>query len=346
MQYNGTNIKFVQDIAVKNQLVESLENLYNVHQKYDFIGYKYATTSNDNIVNILRTFNRLGNYENQFDKDICNFSYQEYKEMLAGFNIGYSSFSAIKTLVKTYLKWCRYYDLCDNNQISTFDQITKDVVPYKNQIVRYYVKDFNDLKEYIETCIKNMILVKSEYDILCHRAKIAMYLAWIGIKADHAVRITLKDFDEINKRIFVRDTNSYVELSKFEPILVDELVHYKMLAESNSDQLYLFYDETNTKDPSSYLKNIVSVLFGNNEKVVNKGNKRLSYTRVYLSGIFSRATQYADKVNLKDLETMGELFQEDYSGKSGYSAMYRRYRDFMSYCEIMYPEIYKIIKFK
>lgn len=72
----------------------------------------------------------------------------------------------------------------------------------------------------------------------------------------------------------------------------------------------------------------------------------MSYTRAYLSGIFSRAAQYADKINLKDLETMGELFQEDYSGKSGYSAMYRRYRDFMSYCEIMYPETYKIVKFK
>lgn len=318
---------------------------YNPQQKIDFLNYRYAGNSKDAKRNIIFIFQRLSIFEKDKNKDLCEFSRNDYKEMFSSMNLGYASFTSNKSIIKSYLKWCRYHNLCDNDQLMALEEIQISQLSIAGVIEKNYFRNFEELSNTIDEQLSKYREQKSSnIDITLDIIRVVLYLAWLGIELDDTIQIKKTDVDEARKQIYIASKSAYINidfdyLTAFERIIAFKNYNDNSLHETG----FLIRTTFKPKDIKSYLKNLISRYLGNNQLSDIIIGKKVSYSKVYWSGVFLRATRYYKQISIKNPELMGELFQEDYSGENGYIAMYKRYRDFMSYCEVMYPEVYRII---
>ena len=320
-------------------------DIYNLNTKIEFLSDKYNYSSDDAKRNVINLFNQFGRVENKKNKDLYTFTENDFKDLFQTTILSYSTFNAIKSIVKSYLKWCVYKNLCEDEQMRMLEQIQSDHLSKKDQIRRYYFKDFYDLNNVINY---KAGLLKENLELNLETAKIALYLAWMGVTIHDAVKIRRMDIDSNNKRIYIQSSNKHVKFDINTGGIFLEILSYSQI-EWNGEKLgeddYILRTVESSGDIVSAIRNLISFYFGANKRNgIDDNDRVINYQRVYFSGLFYRATAHYDKISMKNIELMSEIFDADASTASGYNLIYRRYRDFLSYCEYFYPEIYKSVK--
>jgi len=108
--------------------------LFNEDQKNRFLNEKYPNESTRTTnTSILRS---VGRFENDKNKDLCKFSYEEVKELLIGMKKkSVKSLGVAYTIIMQYLDWCLFNNYSSMNVLKLVDK-KEDLPKYVHQVAQ------------------------------------------------------------------------------------------------------------------------------------------------------------------------------------------------------------------
>lgn len=333
----------VEQIIIENNI--DIAVIRNKERKIKFIEDVYSNSVEKTLIAIVRKFKQYGTLEEKFNKDLIEFSLQEFIVLFETFPWTYSSFIGNKSIIKSYLDWARDNSLISNQICRTFESIDYNKPSHRKMYEKYYFKDFQELQYTIEQYRQKC---KAQSSKLKFRlVEIIMHLAWTGIEMKDVVQLKINDIDRERRLIYVNRTNRYLSVEK---IILDNLFDYFLLKEYNSED-YVGTDyvirtaEISKFESSSYLSSLISRFIGDNEYNADDNLKSMTYQKVYFSGIFYRArlNEIAyGKIDRKDIERINEVFLENFTEYDPATAVAisKKFIDYTDYLKYMYREEY------
>lgn len=289
--------------------------MYNEDLKLKFI---------NDITNVEKTaytykayFNALEPFENKWGSDICTRSKEEVTEALESIT-GIKNTTNISTtlFLKRYVKWCiknnveGASDELLDIRLSGNSKMTTQMVSSPLQMHKYLCDVFSDdPNPTIDDVYKGFF-----------------WLAFFGLRLEEALLVKTSDVD-IDKRIIVyRDGEKTVDIypkavHTFENLLSSHMIYRKedykesvRIRERASGDLLLRGIKKSSWEPRQ-IQNVTS------DKVrvayaSGKTNKKLSYERAYLSGIFCRAYEIEEAYGVVDFTDIAvdEFTSVEYNG--------------------------------
>lgn len=243
--------------------------MYNNIIKEDYLR-KISQSSEYMLRNL---FNKLEPYEENKDKDICNFIEDEILEFLNGL---YSSSSvtllSYVSLLRSYTQWC-----CDNNinvdHINHFDMITIDMV--SDCVNKMVIKAKYITLEELNSLVEDIVNV-------CDKALImALFYGICGENCVELTNITLNDIDIATQKITLCTGRTVVVPRKLCYLLSQSCSTYDYILTSTSsfDALPL------SQDDETSFKRRANARFTTQEKAKLRVVSRLSKLRDYTGSI-------------------------------------------------------------
>ena len=341
----------VEQLIIENNV--NVSDMYNKERKLTFIEETQMNANDTCTLSIIRKFNQFGKIENLIrdelnnkGKDLAEFNRENFKEFFGYFAWAKNSFSAAKSLIMSYLRWCCDKQITDNNVCSVLEDINYSIISHKAMFNKYYFRNLSELQETIENYRKKY--ASDSANLNFHIAEIAILLAWSGIKLKDVFELQEKDIDTQKGIVYIKSKKHYVIL---EPYVLQTIVNYihsdEYIRDGDDNISRLIRPVRSTKISSAYLSVLVSRYFGDNKfNGLNELNgKIINYNKVYWSGIYSRARLkigYED-FDVLDTQRMCEIFQEDYTKqKNPLTNIYLRKNEYRNYLEYMFgEELYK-----
>lgn len=148
-----------------------------------------------------RVLQRFGKYEDEFNKDVYNFSMEELDTMLYGLQIGSSADAGrIGSILKKYLTYAHSKNL--GNLSLNFQSFFN-----KKQLDKYVWKNREEKKIFSLEQVKDI-----ESHIINIRDKVALWLFWLGIRGDkNSEIIMLKKSDVDLEKGFITTNQKIIE---------------------------------------------------------------------------------------------------------------------------------------
>lgn len=340
----ANNLNRVEKLVLLGDL--NVSTMYNKDRKLQFIQDNFGLEgmTDTYIKYYIKIFNQLGKAEHEYNTDMFDFGITDFINLFEYFKWGSNSISNKKSLIKSYLNWGFDNKLISIDVIRNLERVNNDSISKRDVFEQYYFKDFDSLKQALDKKVSDLKLVDNEQlDI----AKIAVYLAWFGIKSEEICEIKKEDINEKHSQIYVSSRNLYIDIPKdimFEIVSYRDSSGYMTNFKNNNnvfsgyaDSLILMRSIQHAKLEYTYLSTKISKYFGNNDSIDDGTDKIITYQKVYLSGLFYRAHEY-EKENKSfkssDTEVMSEVFQKKFKSVSASSTMKTQYEN---YCEHFFP---------
>lgn len=263
--------------------------MYNEEMKQRFIESEIKTESRKKIAN--ECFTATQKYEEQLDADICTFSLDDLNLVLSQIiGVRRSSEATRMTVLKLYTKWCMSI-----NYPNVSDAILHAVPDTTERFATQYVSGPQHLKS-----ILNAAFGSDESDSVDCIYKGFFWLGFIGVPEDVVTNVSIYDVDLSNHVIA---HNNGVTTDEY-PICNEAFPVIKKLAEMNSFEVIhpLYPDKRSfrprynstqllrglSKDKS--LRDLKRLSFDKMKECEHPLLKkyRISYNRVYISGVFYR----------------------------------------------------------
>jgi hypothetical protein len=336
----------VEELVIQNNI--NVSDMKNKERKLQFIEATYPNAKDHSVIPIIRKFNQYGKIETEFEKDLMEFSMQDFIKFFEMFPWTYSSFMGNKSIIKGYLDWGRDNELTSNFVCRTLESIDYSKPSHRKMFEKYYFKNFQDLQDTIEfykaKCKRNSSKLKFA---LC---EIIIHLAWSGIELQDILSLKITDMNRNTKQVYIERLDKYVTLDS---MIFSNMFFYVTLKEDDTEE-YVESDRIiRTKDigelSSSYVASLLSRMMGNNESNVDIEDisdnepKVINYQKVYYSGLYYRAMldeKVHGQIYRANIERLNELFNENFieGDDSSSVAISKRLIDYTDYLKYMYRE--------
>ena len=334
----------VEQLIISQNL--NTNNMYNKERKLKFIQDIYGNyndVTDDIIISMVRLFNQFGKYEEQVSdrgKDLFDMNTSDFIKFFEYFHWNGNSVLQKKSFIKSYLTWGYNNSLIGIQSIRELEEVKNDNVS-KNSVFGNYFKTFTDLQKTLELILlRKNASYNAENEIKLMTVKLAVYLAWFGIKLRDICEIKKDQVNEKHSQIYIESENIYINIPADvmqEIIKYRDINDYKVEEETGqalkeSDMLMISI--RNTKLTSTYISTLISKMLNNEEN----DYKQFSYQKIYWSGIYSRAHIYEQehgRFKAGDTVVLRKVFGESYNNVSRASMRLSDYRD---YCKYFYPK--------
>ena len=318
-------------------------NMYNKERKLQFIQDIYGNyndVSDDTIMSMVRLFNQFGQCENLFGKDLFDMNTSEFIKFFEYFKWSGNSVLQKKSFIKSYLTWGYNNNLIEIQVIREIEEVKNDNVSKRNVFGNYF-KTFTDLQNTLNLILsRKNITYNAENEIQFMTVKVAIYLAWFGVKLKDICEIKKDQVNEKHNQIYIESEDVYINIPDdvmHEIIKYRDINQYKVEEKTGqvlkeSDMLMI--SVRNTKLVSTYISTLISKTLNGEEN----DYKQFSYQKIYWSGMYSRAHIYEqehDKFKAGDTDVLRKVFGESYNSVSRASMRLSDYRD---YCRYFYPK--------
>lgn len=338
----------VEELVIQNNI--NVSDMKNKERKLQFIETSYPNVAARSVIPIIRKFNQYGKVENEFDKDLMEFTMQDFIKFFEMFSWTYSSFMGNKSIIKSYLDWSRDNNLTSNFVCRTLESIDYSKPSHRKMYEKYYFKNFQELQETIEfyraKCKKESSRSKFA---LC---EIIIHLAWSGIELQDILNLKITDMDKDKKQVYIERLDSSVTLDS---MIFNNMFFYTTIKEDNAED-YVESDRViRTKDigelSPSYVASLLSRMMGDNntntdiEDISNNEPKAINYQKVFYSGLYYRAMldeKTNGDIDRRDISRLNRLFKEKFTeyNNSTAVAISKRLIDYIDYLKYMYREEY------
>ena len=331
----------VEQLIINQDL--NTNNMYNKERKLQFIQDIYGNyndVTDDTIMSMIRLFNQFGLCETLFGKDLFDMNTSEFIKFFEYFKWNGNSVLQKKSFVKSYLTWGYNNNLIDIQVIRELEEVKNDNVSKKDVFGNYF-KTFTDLQNTLNLIISRKDVIKSEsLNLQIMTVKIAIYLAWFGIKLKDICEIRKDQVNEKHNQIYIESENSYVNIPED---IMQEIIEYRDLEghrtkeeieETLGDSNMLMKSVRHAKLAPTNVSTLISKLLNSEEN----DYKQFSYQKIYWSGMYSRAHIYEqehDRFKAGDADVLRKVFGESYNSVSRASMRLSDYRD---YCRYFYPK--------
>lgn len=281
--------------------------MYNEDQKLDFIRYKYRLDSSSARLAVA-TFETCAPFEKEWGADICTKSAKDI-EPVANKLVGMRSKSKWPryNILKSYVQWCKAIgvpDVCDGIFYVKFDELSK----LRTQMVRNPAHLQGYLNEIFEP--ENENTVDNTYR--CY-----YWMAYGGIDEEDILRITVSDIDFSEKIIKYRDTA--VEIYRQAWPAFDKAIHlteFQWRARVGKDGNSLIRKRADGDVIVRGIagipnQNVMRATLSRRAKQCSEAgltDMRLSYARVWMSGLFYRMYQEELSTGIVDFSDVARQF--------------------------------------
>ena len=338
MEENRTR---VEQLIISREL--NTNNMYNKERKLQFIQDNYGDykdVTDETIMSMIRLFNQFGQCETLFGKDLFDMNTSEFIKFFEYFHWNGNSVFQKKSFIKSYLIWGYNNNLINIQVIRELEEVKNNNVS-KNNVFGNYFKTFTDLQNTLNLIISRKDVIRSEsLNLQIMTVKIAIYLAWFGIKLKDVCEIRKDQVNEKHNQIYIESENVYVNIPQD---IMQEIVEYRDLEghrtreeieETLGDSNMLMKSVRHAKLAPTHISTLISKLLNSEEN----DYKQFSYQKIYWSGIYSRAHIYEqehDRFKAGDTDVLRKVFGESYNNVSRASMRLSDYRD---YCKYFYPK--------
>lgn len=280
--------------------------MFNTNIKLDYIKLKMKNTSLP--INYLeREFERVGEYEELLNKDLCNFTIQEIINYYKMRTTSYIDvLASLNSQFKLYTNWCLLNNYVSDNQ-NHYTEINKDIL-----------YECINIKKLSRNILTKKDITKLINSVINYRDKFIILAIFEGIKGKNfceIINLKLDDIDEKNMTAKLC-TGRTVNVSK-------ELIEYAQL----SAKEYIYYcDERNMtlKDPpdiyNAIIKDRLNCSYDKKTKEdINKG-RRIYRTIVKLledRGVGTNSITISGQIQAyndgKDINYINKQFDKNYA---------------------------------
>lgn len=283
--------------------------MYNEGRKIDFIKHKYKFDSSSAKL-AMATFEICAPFEEEWGADICTRSAEEI-EPVANKLIGLRSQSRWPrfNILKSYVQWCQAIgvpDVCDGVFNVKFDELSK----LRTQMVRNPAHLQKYLDEICEPESENTV----DITYRCY-----YWMAYGGIDEDDIPKITVSDIDFGEKIIKYR--NTAVEIYRQAWPAFDKAIHlteFRWRGRTDKDGNSLIRERSEgyaivrgiSGEPD---KNVMRATLSRRAKQraeLGLTEMRLSYSRVWMSGLFYRMYQEELATGIVDFSDVARQFMD------------------------------------
>lgn len=266
--------------------VERANVMYNEKLKRKFIVECVPPAS---VCSCVDMFNSFEKYENEWDADLCTKSPEELTPLVESLiGLRGKSGSGKRSLLKRYIKWCiesGVPDACDG--LKYIDKATAE------KIRKQTVANPKHLQAYLDACF-----LPEDMHTIDNLLRGYYWFAYAGFYEDDIFELRCSDIDLIGMKVY------YKRLNKHVPIYVEGLESIRNCKELTSFVIPHPLYTTEVSKPrvpgdlvmrgtkGNLDSHLVRVAISKKSKgMKEKVGTRLSYSRVWLSGIFYRAQE-------------------------------------------------------
>jgi len=331
----------VEQLVISQDL--TTKDMYNKERKLQFIQDiygNYKDVTDETIISVVKLFNQFGQGETQFGKDLFDMNTGEFIRLFEYFKWSRNSIFQKKSFIKSYLTWGYNHGLIDIQVIRELEEVKNDNVS-KRDVFKSYFKTFDDLKNTLNLIIdkRDIVNQREELKMQIMTVKIALYLAWFGVKLKDVCEIRKDQINERHNQIYIESEKTYIDIPED---IMQQVIEYRDLEgfrtkeeieETIGDSNMLMKSVRKAKLSPTYISTFVSKLLNTEDN----DYKIISYQKVYWSGVYFRTHEYEkgnERIRLRDSEILTQMFKEQYNSISRASARLSDYRD---YCKHFYP---------
>lgn len=265
--------------------------MYNENLKFEFINSK-VNNSESHRNSLTSIFKKTGKIESKFEKDIYEMDEDEIAEVVRAFtSIRVVSRESRVSIIRDYILWCKEQGLNVSESALMFDarKISSDARAYKN----ISVTGPEDLQAFLDA-----VFDKEDRETVDNTYRCMYWVAFAGCKEEEIDSIN-KSCVDLNDKSFTVNGNKY-------PIYKEGFKSFKNCYELDTfiynhpnytkdfrfprcDGEYLFRGVKSTQS-LEIMRRIVNT---KNRKAIKEGRttKKISYSRIFLCGIFYRMHQ-------------------------------------------------------
>ncbi|MBU5333566.1 hypothetical protein KQI61_15310 [Anaerocolumna aminovalerica] len=300
-----------------------MNEYYNHQRKKDYLKSQELDFNTNIIKNIISVFNMTSNFENANDKDLCEFTFEEFVSMFSLNQwVNYSTFKSKKTIIKNYIKYCVDNNLCEANNLRNISRLIGKDIKKKSKFEIEYYKDFEDFHDTIQYLFHET-LKNNDNGVI---SITILYLLWYGFEKEEIIKIKNEDFDFDNKTIMCRDTNHIVNIDNEDVLsLFQKCKDYRYISRwHNRYNKILNYE---IKNPRDFIKSdrieslsvqnlrvrigvLNDIIKDNNNMLSKYVSKKIVDYGISTSGLYYRIKLVEDNNNIQLELSNIELFNK------------------------------------
>ena len=228
--------------------------MYNSEVKERFLS-EYASKGS-NVKNIRYRFDNIGNFEQFISKDMAQMSKNEAISALNQLEfLEMSSAEGFLSVTKTYIRWCKDYEVFDDIAEGFLQVSLTDIDPSLSMSKMF----FRDERDFLYSMRKVREFDELQNDV------IALIFAWLGLSLDEALDIRDNDVDFEARKIYNRNGTTVVSWISDE--FIEILYQYQRMKSAIRQNGTTTYEVVKDLSHDGFIKRVCSV---NSDKLGTK----------------------------------------------------------------------------
>lgn len=328
------------------------DEFYNPKLKTKFLVEEYKQYSDVSLLQIINTFKKIAESENERKKDVAFFDYAEFKDMFESNRwIASQVVNNKKAIIKKYLRWYRKNLLENWQEINIL--LNLDGIYYKDlsgSLVyeSEWFRSFEELQSCIDALFQNVDSVdENEFQLPIT----AIYFAWHLIDINEAIAIKKTDISNVNETITLPISGKVIEFEHKAFNYIHDYANtdgYEILR--GNSVMYMSYKNSQFLIRSKIneqltTNNIRSNLTRFSEAYKATGSMRLfRYDRIFKSSLFSKVINYEREHDIEittyDVEMFCNITENTIpNNRNERLKIQNQIRDFLQYRDYYYYSI-------
>lgn len=175
--------------------------MYNREIKEQFL----AEYDGNRVIGARPNLELISVYEELFQKDLAEMSFNEAVEAISGLNIGtYKTAAGVQSFIRSYVKWCEQFNKFKNINLELCS-INADDIDCSKRLCELVFKSEDEL-------IKELGSVRPFDE--GYPESIAVLLTWIGVKQSEISSIKISDVNLEKRWVYIRDRDLFASFSE------------------------------------------------------------------------------------------------------------------------------------
>lgn len=247
-------------------------------------------------------FGAIEPFELKYGTDFCSMSLENAKDSISGlFGIRASSAFSKISILRTYVQWC-----IDNGVEGANPELLSLKREGNATIYSQTITDPSALQRFLDALFDEVRIQTSDCLI-----RVYLWFAFAGLEDDEAVQITVNDVDLKNKRVTFQDREYKLYEESISAVRACLKPNFNRFGRNN----WASHDRVSGNKllrgirTDANMAQLRNVLVRKNKAAFEnkKTDKRLSYFRVWISGVFYRMYLWEQSGNIVDFTDVAAM---------------------------------------
>lgn len=174
--------------------------MYNRDIKEQFL----SEYDGNRVIGARPNFELIGAYEEKFQKDLAEMSFDEAVETISNLNIGtYKTAAGVQSFIRSYVKWCDQFSKFKNINLELCS-ISADDIDCSKRLYELVFRSEDEL-------IKELGSVRPFDE--GYPETIAVLLTWVGVKQNEIASVRASDVNLEKQWVYIRDRDLFAKFS-------------------------------------------------------------------------------------------------------------------------------------